>query len=415
MASSTGTRFFLFALILWLNFIPSAQARRRHSRRLRIPTHPIYLWAKTLAESKDDDQRKIAAFKLSQYSQPIFQEPVIDALLSCVSDDNLHIKVLCTKALGRARKRSKSTLVRNALVKQYKAEPFLRNTVVRTFIALNADEPHIQKMLMAEMQQNKKPGELIVLMSYFEKFGSGDDAFVKDLSKIYHENTDPRVRVSVAKAISERADGQKEVIELLAECTGSSDTPLVLTCLTGLQAQGTKNPLTWSAVERTILSRDPDVLETTLDVIDALPESPNPKVSARLLQIITDADDSELREKAVLSLGVCGNKSSDVVDLLQRLVEEESVGEDIRIAAALVLGKQAEAFPVAPRRILDNCGTKEKSQNLRTACQLGLQELKTRTAPPKKGEGNSSAPFIQPRESLVATQSHRRCRSSLGS
>ncbi|MEZ4752447.1 MAG: HEAT repeat domain-containing protein [Bdellovibrionota bacterium] len=388
MVPTFGFRAFLVALILIFGFAPSASARRKHSRRLRIPTHPIYLWAKTLSESKDNDQRKIAAFKLSQYSQPIYQEPVIDALLSCVSDDNLHIKVLCTKALGRSRKRSKSTLVRNALIKQYKAEPFLRNTVVRTFIALNADESNIQKLLMTEAQQNKKPGELIVLMSYFEKFGSGEDAFVKDLTKIFHENTDARVRASVAKAISERADGQKEVIELLAECTGSTDTPLVLTCLGGLQAQGTKNPITWAAVEKTIYSRDPDVLETTLDVIDALPESPNPKISARLLQIITDADDSELREKAVLSLGVCGNKSADIVDLLQRLVEEESVGEDIRIAAALVLGKQAESFPVAPRRILDNCGTREKSQNLRTACQLGLQELKTRTASTQKDEGN---------------------------
>ena len=320
MSPLNGFKLALAALILSFLFVPSAEARRKQTRRLRIPTHPIYLWAKTLAESKDNDQRKIAAFKLSQYSQPIFQEPVIDALLSCVSDDNLHIKVLCTKALGRSRKRSKSTQVRNALIKQYKSEPFLRNTVVRTFISLNADEANIQKMLMSEAQQNKKPGELVVLMSYFEKFGSGDDNFVKALSKIYHENNDPRVRASVAKVISERADGQKEVIELLAECTGSSDTPLVLTCLGGLQAQGTKNPLTWSAVERTILSRDPDVLETTLDVIDALPESPNQKVSARLLQIITDADDSELREKAVLSLGVCGNKSADIVDLLQRLV-----------------------------------------------------------------------------------------------
>src|SRR5258708_1507587 len=91
-------------------------------------------------------------------------------------------------------------------------------------------------------------------------------------------------------------------------------------------------------------------------------------------------EDSELQEKAVLALGVCGAHTEPVVNSLQKLLEDKESDDSVRIAAALVLGKQADAFPDKPKAYLSACRTDGSSVSLKMACQLGLQELESRKA-----------------------------------
>ena len=94
-----------------------ALAKRPGRTRKHYPplTHPVVLWSRTLSDSQDFEQRKIAAFKLSQYSQSIYQEEVINTLLKCIKDPDEHIKVFCAKALGKANSKSKIEPIRKTL------------------------------------------------------------------------------------------------------------------------------------------------------------------------------------------------------------------------------------------------------------------------------------------------------------
>lgn len=374
----------ILAILLCLATLsPTAEARKKKRRAYKPPpTHPIFLWAKTVTESEDLEQRKVAAFKLSHYTQPIFQEPVITALLKCMKDSDLHIKVLCTKALGRAKSNTKATEIRKSLVNIFKEDPFLRSTITRVFIARRERDPDVHSLLLDAAKSTTKPEEVVVLVSYFEQFGNGTQHLIDTMVQLYQTNKNDKVRTAVVKALADIASSQDAVVALLTDCVGSDDTPLVLTCLSALQLQAQKDGRAWKAVEKTIGSSDPDVLEATLDVVDSLPETPQPGIARSLLAIINDVEDPGIREKAVLGLGICGDASEDVVELLKKLVEEGSVNENIRIAAALVLGKQAFRYPEDPMRLLASCHKQESSQSLRTACQLGTQELETRKKKP---------------------------------
>src|SRR5690606_34295995 len=75
----------------------SKKSRKKRARRYYPPvTHPVVLWARTLKTSTDIEARKVAAFKLSAYTQPIFQEEVVSALLDCIGDEDIKIRVWCT-------------------------------------------------------------------------------------------------------------------------------------------------------------------------------------------------------------------------------------------------------------------------------------------------------------------------------
>ncbi|MBI4404072.1 MAG: HEAT repeat domain-containing protein [Deltaproteobacteria bacterium] len=360
-----------------------ARRKRKARRRYPSPTHPVVLWARTLSQSVDPEERKVAAFKLSQYSLPIFQTDVVERLIGCMKDPDVHIKVLCAKAMSRAGRQSDSEWVRNALVAQYQADPILRNTIVRTFIARKDSSPQVHDLLVNVASKSTDHDELLVLVSYFENFGFGSGQFVDVLTNIYKNSPDIKIKRGVAKALGGRGQGQESVVTLLTDCTQSKDTPLQLICLEGLQLQVKKDSrlsaAVGNAISKTIESEDLDVLMATLDVVNVLPENPDPKVSQRLVEIIESVDDPDLQEKAVLALGVMGDGSDKTVGALQKLLEKKDGEEATRIAAALVLGKQAYGLTEKPRELLSKCKD-ERSQSLRTACQLGLQELESRKA-----------------------------------
>jgi HEAT repeat protein len=366
-------------LVCSLTFLNGAHAKKKRRRSHGPPpTHPVVLWSRVLSESTDKQARKVAAFKLSQYSQPIFQEEVINTLTKCIKDPDVEIKVLCTKALGRAGTQAHAVTVRKALLDQYQADPSLRNTIVRTFIVRQDDTPSLHDTLLDSLKKSTDPEEQIALLKYFEIFGNGSNRFVDGVVGVYKKTENIKVKGAAATALTARAQGQDSAIALLAQCTESIETPLVLTCLSGLQQQAKKDPRAWSAVEKTVESDDPDVLMASLDVINALSETTNPKIAARLVKVIQTVEDDDAQEKAVLALGVTGDHSQTTVDVLQGLIQKKSVDDGTRIAAALVLGKQADKLPDKPREILSSCLSKERSQSLRSACQLGLQELESR-------------------------------------
>ncbi len=374
--------------------LPSQQAEARKRKRKYSgppPTHPVLLWARTLSESTDREQRKIAAFKLSQYSQPIFQDEVVRTLSKCVKDSDVEIKVLCTKAMGHAGRATNSEAIRDQLLEVYKSDPSLRNTVVRVMVVREDNTPPVQNTFLDSLKKTKDPEEAIALLKYFETFGDGSSKFVDAVVATYNNFDNLKVQTAAISALTAKAAGQDAVIALFAQCTESHNTPLVLNCLAGLQQQAKKDARAWTAVEKTIQSDDPDVLVATLDVVNALPETQNTKVSERLLQLIENVDDEDVLEKSVLALGVCGDHSQSIVDRLQALLEEKSGDEGSRVAAALVLGKQADKFPDKPKESLGKCAKEEKAQSLRTACQLGLKEIETRRSMNAKADAAAQA------------------------
>jgi hypothetical protein len=165
--------------------------------------------------------------------------------------------------------------------------------------------------------------------------------------------------------------------------------------LAGLQVQAKKDAKTLLAVEKTIESTDPDVILASLELIQSLPESPNPKISERLIELIESASDTDVLEKSVLALGVCGDFSEETVKALQKSLEKKELDEGIRISAALSLGKQAGKFSEGPKTALIECKSSADSESLKTACQLALQELQVRTkkmqvtSPDTKSDSNS--------------------------
>lgn len=374
----------MVCFVLLFCFALDAEAKKTKQRKRRYygppPTHPVLLWARTLSQSEDREQRKVAAFKFSQYSQPIFQNEAVNSLLKCLKDTDFEIKVLCTKAMGRAGNKSHAESIRTALVDLLKADPAVRNTVVRAFITRGDETPMVQEILLDSLKNTKDHEEQLAHLKYFEAHGSGSGKFTDTLISIYKSSDNTKVKSAIVSALSTRSSAQDGVIELLAQCVESSETPLVLNCLAGLQQQAKTDARAWAAVEKTIQSDDSDVLLATLDVLTALPESKNPKIAGRLVEIISDVEEDDTLEKAVLSLGVCGDHSQLIVDTLHGLLEKKTSPEGIRVAAALVLGKQADLFPEKPKELLERCAKEEKSQSLRTACQLGLQEIDTRKA-----------------------------------
>ncbi len=368
--------YLILVLAALLILEPSAHARkRRRSYSGPPPTHPVILWSRTMDESTDVEQRKVAAFKLSQYSQPIFQTKVITTLMKCTKDPEVQIKVLCTKALGRVRSASQEAAVRETLVSLYGSDAYLKNTVVRTLVARKDSNASVQKLLADALMKTEDTDEILVLLSYFEGLTTEPADLTTKLVELYARRSNVKVRRSIAKVLESRANGEDNVIELLSQCAQERDTPLALNCLAGLQSQAKKDTRAWAAIQKTIMSDDPDVLLATLDVIDALPENKNSVISHRLLELVEEAEDPDIQEKSVLALGICGDESEATVNALQKVFKDEKTEEATRIAAALTLGKQGAAFQEGPKELLSGCAKESTSQSLKTACQLGLNEL----------------------------------------
>lgn len=352
-----------------------AFARRRSHKRYPPVTHPVVLWSRTLSESTDLEQRKVAAFKLSQYTQPIFQEEVINTLMKCMKDPDTHIKVLCTKAMGRAGNQSKVNEIRKTLLDVYKNDATLRNTLVRTFITRKEGSRDVHDTLLESLKKSTDSEDQLVLLSYFELYGMASDA--EAYIELYKQNSNVKIQRGAVKVLSEKAQGQEAVISLLAQCSESKDTPLALTCLSGLRQQAKNDSKSLTAVEKVIESSDPDVLLAALEVIQVLPSNPNPKISKRLVEIVNNNEDPELLDRAVHALGVCGDFSEPVVDALLALMSKKT-DEGTRISTALVLGKQAVSFPAKAIEALEKCGKSGSSQPVRTACLLGMKELESK-------------------------------------
>ena len=360
--------------------VQDAEAKRKRGKRSnQTPiTHPMVLWSRTVSESSDLEQRRVAAYKLSQYSQRIFPSAVVATLISCVKDADVQIKVFCTKALGKAGTSANEDAIRAALLDRFHNDPTLRNTVVRTFVARKDRNPEVQDTFLNSFKSADKEEDRLALLGYFEQFGIPSDKLVDELSKAFNQTEDSKTRRAIVKVLSEKGRGQTQLIELLATCSASKDTPLILLCLSALQAQAKSDKRSWEAAEKAIVSDDPDVLMATLDLMNVLPETTNTKISGRLLDIIGSTEDPEIQEKAVLGLGSSGDKSEPVVKILMKILEETSYDESIQIAAALSLGQQAFAFPEKPRDFLNTCRKSGRSQALRTACSLAFEDLESR-------------------------------------
>lgn len=383
MRSRNLTFLFLSSLALACLLVSPTESwagskKRARKKYLKPITHPVILWSRTLSETQDPEQRKIAAYKLSQYSQPIYQESVISVLISCLKDTDVHIRVLCAKAMGRAGNQSKKSSLRTALIAAFKEDPSLRETLTRTFIRRGDNSKEVTDLLLETLSKSTDTHETLTLLSYFYELGESiePDTFIQ----VFNKSDNDKVKRWAIKVLAEHGNGEPTVIDALATCAESKDTPLALTCLSGLQSQSRKDSArTWSALEKTLESSDPDMLIATLDVLNVLPERVNSPMAKRLIEIISEADEGELIDKAVLGLGVCGDQSLAVVETLQRLLTDKSSQESTRIHAALVLGKQASLQPETSQEALKTCFKNSTTQSLRTACQLGSQELTQRS------------------------------------
>lgn len=344
------TEKFLAGMVaLSLGLLPASPvfaAKKRASRtRYKTPiTHPVILWARTLSASDDIEQKKVAAFKLSQYSQPIYQEEAITSLTNCMKGDNAHLKVLCAKAMGKAGNQSRAESIRKVLLEVYKNDPTLRDTLVRTFTVRKDGSKSVQDALLETLQASTNSQEALALLNYFQQSGEGlrGDTFIE----VFKRFSDDKVRRAAVKVLAEHASGEPQVVDLLAVCAESMNTPLALNCLAGLQLQARKDSTrTWAALEKTLESSDPDVLLATLDVINVLPENPNPKIAKRLIEIIAETDDTDILDKSVLALGVAGDHTQPIVDTLFSLMSKSDTEEGTKIHVALVMGRQADLFP----------------------------------------------------------------------
>lgn len=374
-----------FALVFILVFLlltHDAEAKRRRRKRYTgpPPTHPVIIWSKTLSQSTDLEKRRVAAFKLSRYTQRIYQPQIISVLQSCMKDPDLQIRIFCIQAMGKAGRQNNEEVIRSALLERFHSDPAVRNTVVQTLIERKDNSEAVHDTLLKALKNSEKGDERLRLLSYFEQFGSGSNSFVSDFSYLYEKYGDSRTRRSIVKTLSDRGRSQDKLIELLVSCANSSDTPLALTCLAGLQQQGKSDKRSWQAVEKTLEREDPDVIIASLDLInEALPETTNVTVAGRLLQIISSTQDPDIQEKAVLALGATGDQSEEIVKSLLGLFEDKETEETIKVASALALGQQGSMRPEKPKALLDSC-TKDdtKTQSLKTACQIGLTDLDNR-------------------------------------
>jgi HEAT repeat protein len=338
----------------------------------------MVLWSRTVSESSDLEQRRVAAYKLSQYSQRIFPSAVVATLISCVKDPDVQIKVFCTKALGKAGTSANEDAIRAALLDRFHNDKTIRNTVVRTFMARKDRGPEVQDTFLNSLKGADNEEDRLALLAYFEQFGNPSDKLVDELAKTYAKTEDSKTRRAIVKVLSEKGRGQSQLIELLSTCAVSKDTPLILLCLSALQSQAKSDKRSWEAAEKSIGSDDPDVLMATLDLMNVLPETTNTKIAGRLLEIITSTEDPEIQEKAILALGSTGDRSEPVVTALMKILEEANYDESIQIAAALSLGQQAISFPDKPKDFLKGCRQGGRTQALRTACGLASDDLDTR-------------------------------------
>lgn len=357
----------------------SSGANKRRSRRKNQKpiTHPVVLWARTLSESEDAEQRKLAAFKLSQYSQTIYQDSVITTLLGCLKDQDVQIKILCAKALGSAGSKGKKQSIRNALMEIYQSDPSLQETLVRTLIKQEDSSSEVKALFLKSLEQNSDAHLTLALLNYFYRFGEGSS--VSPFISLFNKSSNDRIRRWAVKVLSENGSGESAVIELLATCAENQETPLALTCLSGLQLQAKKeSDRAWAALEKTLQSSDPDMLLASLDVINGLPAKTNSPLTRRLIEIISSNEDGELVDKAVLALGVCGDESEKLVTTARELLGGKDTSESTKIHAALVLGTQSGIFSDQSLESLSACVKKSSTQSLKTACELATQELKSR-------------------------------------
>lgn len=372
-AQKTNSALLLLAFLLavWTNL----DAKSRHRSRGPLPAHPTALWAKTISESKDQAARLQAAFKFSRYSQPIYQEPHVRALISCTSDPVLEMRVYCVMALAKANQQKHTEIVREALLARFKKDPALRGTITRALRTREDNSPEVLETLMAALGKTQSPDEINALLDYFHSLGEGTDSFVQSLVTVYRNNKDSKIRRDVIKTLAERAQGQDAVVALFSECATDSHTPLALLCLSGLQTQAKNDKRALQAVEKAIHSDDPDMVLASLEVIQSMPETRHPEISSRLLQLIRDSEDSELQEKAIVALGASGDQSQKVVEELIEILSGKSNGENVRIASALALGKQGPLHADISKSALKKCEESGMSKSLTLACTLGLQDL----------------------------------------
>lgn len=368
----------LICILLVASFCcaPSWGAKKRRSRRRNQKpiTHPVVLWARTLSETTDSDQKKVAAFKLSQYSQTIYQDSVIQTLLGCLKESDVQIKILCAKALGNAGNKSKKPSLRKTLLETYQSDPSLQETLVRTFIKQEDSSKEVQDLFLRSLQETSEVHLSLALLNYFYGFGEG--VSMEPFITLFNKSSNDRIRRWSAKVLSENGSGESGVVELLAKCAETQDTPLALTCLAGLQTQSKKDSdRTWAALEKTLESNDPDMLIASLDVINGLPPRVNSPLSKRLIELASNNEDGELVDKAVLALGVCGDQSEKLVATVRGLLVSESTSESTKIHAALVLGTQSGLYSEQSLESLKACQKKGGSQSLKTACELGAREL----------------------------------------
>ena len=239
--------------------------------------------------------------------------------------------------------------------------------------------------------------EVLPALEYFERFGNSKT--IEPLVALYGKTDNVKIKRGVVKAISEHGQGQDSVISLLSDCVDSRDTTLVLNCLSALQIQAKKDSKTLLAVEKTLQSSDPDVILATLELIQSLPESPNEKISTRLIELIEENSDTDVLEKSILALGVCGDYSETAVKTLQKSLEKKELDEAIRVSAALSLGKQSGKFPEGPSTALTDCKTSATSTSLKMACQLALQELQVRAKKMQSSKPNDKSDSEKPKKS----------------
>ncbi len=390
------TTFFL--IVMCLLAPASAEAKRAKKARQHRgppPPHPMMLWARTLNESTDREQRRVAAYKLSQYSVNIVSTLVVDAVVKCSEDPDVEIKILCTKALAHSGSNANQEAIRKVLLDRYKKDPALKDTVVRAFIVRKDASPTVQDTFADELKKSPSMDHRLILMTYFEQYGVGSSGLMDRLVEQFQKDENIRLRRAIAKVLAARAQGQDSVVGLFAQCAEAKDTPLALICLDGLRLQGKKDGRVWSAVEKAIQSSDPDMMLATLDLINALPENASSTISSRLIEILKGTDDPDIQEKTALALGVSGDHSESVVSTLLKIIDDKETEDSVKIASVLVLGRQAVVVSEQSTELLEKCLKENNSQSLKTACQLAQNELKQRkkTASDKKPAAIEDAPL----------------------
>jgi HEAT repeat protein len=279
--------------------------------------------------------------------------------------------------MGRAGNQSRRTAIRNALIEAFKTDPSLRETLARTFLTREDKSKEVQDVMLDALDKSSDDHETMALLAYF--YDCGDGLKVEPFISLFNKSSNERIRRWAIKVLAEHADGEPAVVELLASCAESKDTPLALNCLSGLQLQSRKDSArTWTALEKTLESSDPDMLVATLDVVNALPEKPSALLTKRMIEIILETDDVELLDKAILGLGIAGDHSVILVETLQKLLKDGESQETTKIHAALILAKQATQNSDQIKEVLSACIKSTSSASVKSACQLGARELASR-------------------------------------